>query len=215
VAGEEQLADPIQRVGLAAPVMQGLVLHAAADLVDATVPDPHDMERIGDAGGVIEVRGQPGPERLGQVRGHHADPGQPPGIRVGGPSPQVRRLVAFNHVDHDPRLEINQASRVDRRVAPVRPQERGLIDTEMRDRSDPAGVIDQRSAVLDHRVHHWPPAHSELVGDARHGPGVLTDLAARLCARPTGQHDQHGVGHTDQRRERRHHPRQSFWSLLQ
>ena len=53
-----------------------LVLDPAADLVDAAVGDAHDMERIGDAGGVSEVGGQAGPERLGQIRGHHLDPGQ-------------------------------------------------------------------------------------------------------------------------------------------
>ena len=36
-AGQQQLADPVQRVGLAAPVTEGLVLGAAADLVDAAV----------------------------------------------------------------------------------------------------------------------------------------------------------------------------------
>ena len=76
VTGEEQLADPIQRVGLAAPMAEGLVLDPAPDLIDAPVPDPNDMERIGDAGGVIKVGGQAGPERLGQIRGHHLDPGQ-------------------------------------------------------------------------------------------------------------------------------------------
>ncbi len=38
VAGEEELADPVERVGLATAVAEGLVLDAAADLVDATVP---------------------------------------------------------------------------------------------------------------------------------------------------------------------------------
>lgn len=76
MTGEEQLADPIQRVGLAAPMAEGLVLDPAPDLIDAPVPDPNDMERIGDAGGVIKVGGQAGPERLGQIRGHHLDPGQ-------------------------------------------------------------------------------------------------------------------------------------------
>ena len=88
-AGEEQLADPIQRVVLAAAVAERLVLDAAADLVDAPVGDPHDMERVGDTGGVIEMRGQPGAERLGQIGGHHLDAGQPQRVGVGAPSAQV------------------------------------------------------------------------------------------------------------------------------
>ena len=47
-AGEQQLADPIQRVALAATMAQRLVLHPPADLIDATVRDPHDVEWVGD-----------------------------------------------------------------------------------------------------------------------------------------------------------------------
>ena len=44
-AGEQQLADPIERIVLAATMPEGLVLHSATDLVDAAVADPHDMEQ--------------------------------------------------------------------------------------------------------------------------------------------------------------------------
>ncbi len=47
-AGEQQLADPIQRIGLAATMAEGLVLHPTTHLVEATVPDAHHMERIRD-----------------------------------------------------------------------------------------------------------------------------------------------------------------------
>src|SRR5947209_10789549 len=53
-AGQQQLADPIERVAFMAAVAERLVLHPPADLVDAPVGDPHDMERIGHTGGVIE-----------------------------------------------------------------------------------------------------------------------------------------------------------------
>ena len=53
-AGEEQLADPIERIAFAAPVAERLVLDPAADLVDATVGDPHHMERIRDAGNELD-----------------------------------------------------------------------------------------------------------------------------------------------------------------
>ena len=142
-----------------------LVLHPAADLVDAAVGDPHDMERVGDPAGVIEVRGQAGPERLGQIGGHHLDPGQPRRVGVGGPSPQVSGSVAFDHVDHDVPLEIDQPGRVDRGVVPVGGQERRLVDPELADRTDPVGVVDQRGAVLDDGVHDRPPTHPELVGE--------------------------------------------------
>ena len=165
-----------------------LVLHPASHLVEATVRDAHHMKRVRDTGRVIEMRRQSRPEALGEIGGDDLDAGEPCRIRVGGPSPQVSRRVALDHVDHDAFLEIDQASRVDRRMCPVRAQERGLVDPELRDRAHPFGIVDEWRAVLDHRVHDRPPTHPELVGDLRHRPGVLTDLAARLHPRPAGDH---------------------------
>src|SRR5207245_10784981 len=64
----------------------------------------------------------------------------------------------------------------------------GLVDTELGHGTDPVGIINQRRAVLDHRVHHRPPTHPELTGDTSDRSGVLTDLAARLNPCTTRQH---------------------------
>ena len=40
-SGQKQLADPIYRVALAAPVGQGLLLHSPAHLVQTAVADAH------------------------------------------------------------------------------------------------------------------------------------------------------------------------------
>ncbi len=92
-AGEQQLANPIQRVVLAATMAEGLVLHPATDPVDAAVADAHDVQQVSNTAGVGEVRGQPGTERLGQISGHHLDGRQPPRVGVGGPSSQVAALL--------------------------------------------------------------------------------------------------------------------------
>ena len=55
---------------------EGLVLDSAADLVDAAVPDPHHVKGVGHLAGMSQTRRQPGPERLGQVGGHHLDASQ-------------------------------------------------------------------------------------------------------------------------------------------
>ena len=88
--GEEELADPIERVVLAATMAERLVLHAASNLVDAAVRDAHHVERISDAGRVVEMRGQPGPETLGEIGGDDADAGEPCRIRLRG---RVRWIV--------------------------------------------------------------------------------------------------------------------------
>jgi hypothetical protein len=72
-----------------------------------------------------------------QVGGHHLDPLQPCRIGPLGPSPQVSGAVAFDHVDHDVLLEVDQPGRVDGGVVPVGGQERGLVDAELTNRTDP------------------------------------------------------------------------------
>ena len=44
-AGEQQRADPIERVVLASTMPEGLVLHPATHLVDTAVDDAHDVEQ--------------------------------------------------------------------------------------------------------------------------------------------------------------------------
>jgi hypothetical protein len=51
---QQQLADPVQRVMLAAPVAQGGLLHAMADLVDHRVGQLDGVEVVHDHGGVAE-----------------------------------------------------------------------------------------------------------------------------------------------------------------
>jgi hypothetical protein len=51
-------------------VAEGGGLDPAPHTVDAPVRHPHDVERVGDAAGVVEMRGQSGPVRLGQSGGH-------------------------------------------------------------------------------------------------------------------------------------------------
>ncbi len=46
------------------------VLDPAPHPVDAPVGQSHHVERICDPAGVVEMRGQSGPVRLGQIGGH-------------------------------------------------------------------------------------------------------------------------------------------------
>ena len=147
------------------------------------------MERIGDPDGVIEVRRQPSPERLGQIGGHDFDPGEPGRVGICGPSAQVNSGVALDHVDQPATFQIDKTGRVDRVMVPVGAQERCLIHTELADPPDPIRVIDERGAVLDHGVHDRLPTHPELVRYLRHRPSQLANSAARLGTGAAGQHD--------------------------
>ncbi len=134
------------------------------------------------------MRRQSSPVRLGQIGGHHPDLGEPYRIGVGAPTPQISGTVAGCHVDHRPPLDVDQSGHVAGRLAGSGRLERRLVDTELGHGADPVGVIGERGAVLDHRVHDRPPTHPKLAGHRGDRPGLLTDLPARLGARPAGQH---------------------------
>jgi hypothetical protein len=146
------------------------------------------VERVGDAGGVVEPAGEPGPVGLGQIGGHHADALEPARRLDVEPSAQVTGAVALHHVDQDALVEIDQAGRIDRGVAPGGSQERGLIHPQGPDLANSVGVLDQRAAMLIDRRHDRPPAHPQLLGELGHRAGVATHLAACLHPRPPGQH---------------------------
>ena len=141
-----------------------LVLHPTPDLVQAAVGDPHDMERVRDPAGVIEVRRQPGPERLGQIGGHHLDARQPvrigvrgPSAQVSGPLPSTMSIITWRSRSTRPVAYIVECCRF---ALGSR-----LVDTELADRDRPGRGHRPAGAVLDHRVHHRPPTHPELLGD--------------------------------------------------
>ena len=99
-AGQQELADPVERIDFPAPVSERLVLDPSAHLVDAAVGDAHDMERIRDADGMVEVSSDASPVALGEVGGDHLDGLEPQRVLGGAPSPQVGGCVALHHVDH-------------------------------------------------------------------------------------------------------------------
>ncbi len=143
VAGEQELSDPIERVGFAASMAERLVLDAPAHLVDAAVGDSHHMKRVGDADGVVEVRGRAVAIALGEVRGDDTDGPHPARVLLGTPSAQVRGGVALHHVDDPLAVQIDQAGHVDGAVLSGRRQEGRLVDAEGSDLLHPFGILDQ------------------------------------------------------------------------
>ena len=188
-----------------------LVLNASSHGIEAAVRDPNDVEWVGDTGGMIEAWRQPGAQRLGQIRRNHLDAGEPGGVGVRGPFPQVNGCVALDHVDHLVAFQVDEAGhlvafqvdeadhlvafqvdeagRVDRVVMSVRAQKRRLIHPQLAHPTDPGRVVDERSAVLNNGVHDRLPTHTELVCDLRHRSRQLTNPAARLSTGASSEND--------------------------
>ena len=118
VAGEQELANPIERVSFAAAMSERLVLDPPAHLVDAAVGDAHHMERVGDADRMVEVRGGSRAIALGQVGGDDTDGPHPGRVLLGTPSAQVNGGVALHHVDDPLAVQIDEAGHVDGPVLP-------------------------------------------------------------------------------------------------
>ena len=93
----QQTPGPIQRVDLAAPMAQSVVLHPASDFVETLVGQPHQMERVGDLDGVGQHRVEHGPIRPAQVHGHEIDVGQPALTPAGQPGRGSSAITAFDH----------------------------------------------------------------------------------------------------------------------
>lgn len=98
-AFEHHLADPIERVALSAAVSCGLVLYPSAHLVEAAVGDPHHVEGIGDADGMVEAPREACAVGLGQVRRDDPHGLQPRLGLVVEPRTQITTGVSLDDVE--------------------------------------------------------------------------------------------------------------------
>lgn len=67
---------------------------------------------------------------------------------------------------------------------PAESAEQHLVEPGGGRDADPIGVVDQRSPVTVHSVHHRVPATPEIIGDLGHRTAVATDLHRRPPAGP-------------------------------
>jgi hypothetical protein len=186
--GQQQLADAVQRIWLAAPVAEGGLLGPPADLIDHRVGQLDGVEVVHDHGRMPKRCHQGAGVATPGVEGDRADLGQP----GSGPStkPAVHRGPGpvGHHIQQPTTLQIHQASDVPGRCSAGGLEEAGLIQPKRSDILQPRGVIHQRGAVLVHRPHDGRPADPQVAGDRSHRVGVLADPPARLGPGPLGQH---------------------------
>jgi hypothetical protein len=98
-AATKQPADAVERIFGAAAVAQGVVLHAAADVIDTGQAQAHDVERVEHPHRVGQLRGQGAgvaPERVQRRRRHRSPPRL---CLVSEPVGQHAAGAALDHVE--------------------------------------------------------------------------------------------------------------------
>ena len=188
LAGTENVADPVERVILAAAMTVDVLLDAAADLIDSLGGELHHMKRVQHGGGVGELvvdRVLVATERvqgddLNAVTERVAAGLQPVGIHGAGasrdqieqPCPSASVLVT-GQIDHARQLFRATLDRADV-VHDV------FVDTQGGHPDEP-GLLSGRSLEdRPDRAPHRRPRRAEL---ASH-PGHRTVLTAQLVNRP-------------------------------
>ena len=166
---------------------EGGALHAAAHQVQAAVPDPHDMEWVGDPDRVLDAAIQGVPVGLGQIGRHDGDPVEPRRWLGIQPFRDIAAGVPRDHIDDPARVQVHQAGGEPRGMVPVRLQPGGLIDPKHRHIPNPGRIVNQRLADLGDRVHDGVPGHPQLPGHLGDRAGVDPHLDAALDRRPPGE----------------------------
>jgi hypothetical protein len=187
VSDEQLAADPVQRLTLASPVAEGVLLHPAADLVQGGVAQSHGVEVIDDQLGVGQPLGQaPGVAGVG-IQGDGVDGGQPRRRPGDEPPGNPLRSTAFDHIEEPVAVQVDEAGHQQRRVLRVGGEEGVLVEPQRRRGAEAGQVIHPRSAVIAHRGQGGVPPHPEAPGHLGDGVAGLTDEAADLGSGPLGQ----------------------------
>jgi hypothetical protein len=169
-------------------VAQGVVLGAAADLIERGVGEADHMEVVDHEPGVGQALGDGSGIGLVGVDDHMADPGQPP-CRLGcQPLGHRDRAASRQNIDEAAGVEIDDPGHQHGGVLGGGGQERGLIEAHRAGGAEAGEVIDARSAVIAHRRHRRVPRHPEVPSCLSDGVLVGTDPAGDLGPGPFGQH---------------------------
>ena len=190
----EQPADLVERVVFVAAAAEGVLLDAAADLVDDLGAEPDHVEGVEDGdrvGQPVADRVRISAERVQRGLLHAVDEpvglGLQPGLVDGAgaaddgveqPGVQASGLVT-GQIDHD-------------RDGPVDPDPRRppdvLIDPEGLHPGQPGRVADAGLGFDLDRVPAGVPVHAEMPGQRRDGGVVVAERVGRPAHRPDRQH---------------------------
>ncbi len=169
---------------------EGVLLDAAADLVDDLHPQRGDVKGIQHVRGVGQMRAQR--VEVAAERVQRRDPDLlPPRLGSRGEPVAVHAAGAALHDLEQPgrpaRTQPDHAGGVLGVPQRVGPLPGVLVHAQAGHSLEPGRVLDQRHADLDDGTHHRPPAHAERAGHRGDGLAVGADPAGHPRLGPTGQ----------------------------
>jgi len=179
-----QLADPKQRVSIAAPVAEGVVLDAAAGLVEHEVRQLDDVKWIGNLSCVREHRVEHRPIRARQIQRCPLDRLTPCGGLLGEPCAPCGGVATWDDIEELTAGDVNDLGRPDSMAELAESAEQHLIKPDRCRCTDAVRVIDQRSAMVHESVHHGVLVTAEIAGDLGDGSAMPADLERRPPASP-------------------------------
>ena len=131
LAGHDETSPTaVERVGLAAPMTERLVLHPASTLIQHLVGEAHDVERVRDLDGVREHRVEHRLVGRREIQRRPCDPG-PPRLRSGGePGGRPRRVAPGDDVEELPAAHVDDLGRPSLPSERAVTGEQGLVQPE-------------------------------------------------------------------------------------
>lgn len=142
-SAQEQTADPVEGVALAAPVTERVVLDAAADVVDCRVGQGDGMEVIDHHGRMAEVGEQSVGVTAVRVQGHRGHGLEPLEGLVLEPVADAGGAATRDNIEEPVTGQVHEPGDVEGVVELVAGQERRLVHAQRVDVTDPVGVIDE------------------------------------------------------------------------
>jgi hypothetical protein len=181
----QQAPAPIEGIGLAAPMPEGLVLYPPAALVELGVGELRDMEGIGHQGGLGHHELEHPLVGAGEVEGAVLDAVPKGSTLLGQPGHRTCTAATRDDVQELASTDVDDLGGEVLSVERAEADHEHFVEAEGGDRTEPVPVrLQEGFAVGDDGVVHGVPVTTELAGHLVHAPGMSADLDGHPPGRP-------------------------------
>ena len=185
----EKAPAAVERIGLATPVPEGLVLHPASALVELGVGELDEVEGIGDQGGPGHHDLEHPPVGAREVEGAVLDAFTKRARLFGQPGDGLGTAATRDDVEELAGSDVDDLGGEVLAVRGTGPHHEHLVEPEGAHLADAFLIrVEQGFAIGDDGVVHGVPVAAELLGHLVDAARTTADLDRRPPSRPRGQH---------------------------